>query len=176
MSHPIDESRWKTGAMIRAEIDLDEAAMQVDEDLARADEMSFDNPPLSDEEVDDFERAVRDPNAPEQLKKLAQRVDAGEFSWREIADGKAMRDPDVRAAFAEAGRHIDTTEFQQGIEMLKQGMSPDEVVTALRGEPAAPEPEPEAAEAAEPEPRRKRPSEEVDDDEYFSGSFLERGW
>lgn len=178
MSNPTDESRWKTSAMIRAEIDLDEAALQVDEALARAEEMSFDNPPLSDEDVERFEQAARDPNAPDQMKQLAKRVDEGSFTWRDVAEGKVMRDPDVRAAFAEAGKHVDMTPIQQGAEMLKQGMSPAEVAEALRGDAPSSASEDTAEDTAPtPEPpRRGRPREEVDDDDYFGGSFMERGW
>lgn len=169
---------WKTSAMVRAEMELDEAALRVDEHLARAEQLpEFHDEPLSEQDVARFEQAVRDDNAPDEVKQLARRVDSGEYTWREIAEGKAMRDPEVRAAFAEAGRHVDPAPLQQIVEQLNEGKTPEEIVAANRSGQEEQSADEERTDEPAPRSRRRgRADEEQDDDDYFGGSFMQQGW
>ncbi|ATE57752.1 MULTISPECIES: hypothetical protein [Actinosynnema] len=55
---------------------------------------------LSDADLAQISRAANNPRAPQALRDLAKRVDAGELSWKDIAEGKALDDEGVRRAMA----------------------------------------------------------------------------
>ena len=71
------------------------------------------------------ERAAQEKNAPEQLKALKRKVDAGEFSWEDVVSGKAANDPDVQAAQQE-----NVKKMKQAFQMLQEGMTADEIMNA----------------------------------------------
>jgi hypothetical protein len=84
--------------------------------------------PITDEDVRRLASAASNPDAPESLRRLAIRVDQGDFTWRQIAEGEAFTDPGVVAAYADAGGQVDGTELTRIAGMLAEGFTPEEVV------------------------------------------------
>lgn len=101
MSHPITDDSWKTPQLRAAEADLRAAVEHGRQALARARQFRAQIRPsrVSDEDIRQLDQAAHAPDAPRELRELAERIDRGELSWRQIVDGEAIDDPGVRAAF-----------------------------------------------------------------------------
>src|SRR5215217_1509079 len=86
----------------KAQSALDTAIAEVNSQVAQVDEVSKAIPDsvLSPQDIERIESHARDAKAPEQLRELQRRIDKGELSWRDIAAGAGLDDPDVRAALS----------------------------------------------------------------------------
>jgi hypothetical protein len=125
MTTPNDS--WKTPELRAAEAQVD-ARFKEAQDLAnRLKETPL--PPVPPVDVkaiaQQVERAAQEKDAPEQLKALKRKVDAGEFSWEDVVSGKAAQDPDVQAMQQE-----NVKKMKQAFQMLQEGMSVDDIMNA----------------------------------------------
>ncbi|MFS8098018.1 hypothetical protein LFM09_12825 [Lentzea alba] len=118
---------WKTPELRAAEAQVD-ARFKEAQDLANRlkDTPLPPIPPIDFKAIaQQVERAAQEKDAPEQLKALKRKVDAGEFSWEDVVSGKAANDPDVQAMQQE-----NVKKMKQAFQMLQEGMSPDEIMNA----------------------------------------------
>ncbi|SEP84335.1 hypothetical protein SAMN05216188_101660 [Lentzea xinjiangensis] len=118
---------WKTPELRAAEAQVDARFKQA-QDLANR----LRDTPLPPVPPVDFaaiarqvERAAQERDAPEQLKALKRKVDAGEFTWEDVVSGKAAQDPDVQAMQQE-----NVNKMKQAFQMLREGMAADEIMAA----------------------------------------------
>lgn len=125
MTTPNDS--WKTPDLRAAEAQVD-ARFKEAQDLANR----LKDTPLPPVPPVDFkaiaqqvERAAREKDAPEQLKALKRKVDAGEFTWQDVVSGKVANDPDVQAAQQE-----NVKKMKQAFQMLQEGMTAEEIMNA----------------------------------------------
>ncbi|HEX7302115.1 hypothetical protein [Lentzea sp.] len=127
MTAPNDS--WKTPELRAAEAQVD-ARFKEARDLAnRLKETPLPPvPPVDFKAIaQQVERAAQERDAPEQLKALKRKVDAGEFTWEDVVSGKAAQDPDVQAAQQE-----NVKKMKQAFQMLQEGMTADEIMEAQR--------------------------------------------
>jgi hypothetical protein len=125
MTTPNDS--WKTPELRAAEAQVD-ARFKEAQDLANRlkDTPLPPIPPVDFKAIaQQVERAAQEKDAPEALKALKRKVDAGEFSWEDVVSGKAAQDPDVQAAQQENVRKM-----KQAFQMLQEGMTADEIMNA----------------------------------------------
>lgn len=119
---------------------------------------SPDDAALTDEELRGFERAARDPLAPPELRLLARKVDAGAFTWRDIAEGRCFDDPEIRAAFPDA----PTSDAPTSEPPTPDARGPD---ASAQQDPSTRAPDPPAA--------VRRRLDDTADGEYFVDEILE---
>jgi hypothetical protein len=127
MTTPNDS--WKSAELRAAEAQVD-ARFKEAQDLAnRLKETPLPPvPPVDFKAIaQQVERAAQEKDAPEQLKALKRKVDAGEFSWEDVVSGKAAQDPDVQAMQQE-----NVKKMKQAFQMLQEGMTADEIMEAQR--------------------------------------------
>ncbi|MDX3657283.1 hypothetical protein PV646_08205 [Streptomyces sp. ID05-26A] len=127
MTTPNDS--WKSAELRAAEAQVD-ARFKEAQDLANR----LKDTPLPPVPPVDFkaiaqqvERAAQERDAPEQLKALKRKVDAGEFTWEDVVSGKAAQDPDVQAMQQE-----NVNKMKQAFQMLQEGMTAEEIMDAQR--------------------------------------------
>ncbi|NYH78678.1 Arc/MetJ-type ribon-helix-helix transcriptional regulator [Actinopolyspora biskrensis] len=116
---------WKTQEIRDAEAALEEALANAERVGARADEMNRELPEakLSEEQTERIEQLVRRGEAPEGIAELQRRVDEGELSWEDVAEGRALQDEGVQSAFASG-----VPNMQQAKEMLDEGHEVAEII------------------------------------------------
>lgn len=121
---------WKTPELRAAEANLHAAVERGRATLVRAQQVKAQIQPsyLSDADIRQIERAARSNDAPPQLRALAERVERGEFSWRQVVDGELMHDPGVRAALA-----VNLGEMAQVYHKFQEGFTLDEVLDSETG-------------------------------------------
>lgn len=127
MTTPNDS--WKSAELRAAEAQVD-ARFKEAQDLAnRLKETPLPPvPPVDFKAIaQQVERAAQERDAPEQLKALKRKVDAGEFTWEDVVSGKAAQDPDVQAMQQE-----NVKKMKQAFQMLQEGMTADEIMEAQR--------------------------------------------
>ncbi|MDX8144631.1 hypothetical protein SK854_21120 [Lentzea sp. BCCO 10_0061] len=125
MTTPNDS--WKSAELRAAEAQVD-ARFKEAQDLANR----LKDTPLPPVPPVDFkaiaqqvERAAQERDAPEQLKALKRKVDAGEFTWEDVVSGKAAQDPDVQAMQQE-----NVNKMKQAFQMLQEGLTAEEIMAA----------------------------------------------
>lgn len=117
---------------IRAARDMVEERMrQVEEAMAKAERLSAALPEvrLTEDKIAEIERLIREGRAPAELAALQERIDAGELTWNDVADGTALHDESVQAAFA-AG----IANMRKAKELLDEG---HDVATVINSDPHA---------------------------------------
>jgi hypothetical protein len=98
---------WKSTGMVRAEQLVMERAAALDAAIAKARATRVKTTPLTEAEAARIHAAATAPGAPDGMRELASRVDAGRLAWQEVFSERGMRDREVRAAVAEAGTRFD---------------------------------------------------------------------
>ena len=68
---------------------------------------------------------MREGKAPDEVKALQERIDAGDLSWQDIADGRGLDDEAVRAAF-----QVSVNQMKRAKELLDEGHGIDSVIDA----------------------------------------------
>lgn len=114
--------------MEEAEVRLDQAvlaAKQVEQRIGRTS--------LSDEDIRLVEAHARSGKAPPELRELQERIDRGELSWQDIAGGRHLDDPRVRAALTPG-----VTGMHQAYAAIEEGQDVNEIIDA--GPPTTPPP------------------------------------
>lgn len=151
MSRPADA--WRTAAVQQAEAGLDEVTAQADAAISKARSLRIPpTPPLSEDDIRRIEKAARSGDAPREMRELQKRIDAGDVTWREVADGQRMDDPGVRAALG-----ANLGQMASAYRQFEEGHQLDQVLEAHHPREA-------------PSPRR-RPGD--DDGEWFVDSIYD---
>ncbi|GAA4620901.1 hypothetical protein [Saccharopolyspora hordei] len=120
---------WMTPEVRDAQAMLEERMRQAEEVLDRVTQYEAELPEvkLTDDQIEDIEQRIRSGQAPPEVAALQARIDAGEFSWQDIASGEALRDESVQAAFATSVENM-----QQAKEMLDAGY---DTATVINNDP-----------------------------------------
>ena len=124
---PGPDDSWKPKALREAESGLAATLSSADE-LAR--EMDQIEIPERDstakpDDVAAIKAAAERPDAPEELRLLKRKVDAGSLTWQDVLEGRAYADPEVRAALAPK-----LGELREVYQEFEEGHTLDEVLEA----------------------------------------------
>ena len=88
--------------MDRIQFELDAALRSAEREMQRVDrnlaEIRKRDQPLTDEQVRAVEKLATGPHAPREWDVVRARTARGEFTWRDIAEGRMDADPQVSAA------------------------------------------------------------------------------
>lgn len=131
MSYPVTaDDSWKTPELREAEAALDRTVRKSQQLLKDLEKIKLRPLPKTDtpERIEAIKRAASRPDAPAQLRLVKRKVEAGEFSWEDVAAGRAFADPEVRALADEK-----LSEAKDILEELQEGQSPEEVLEARTG-------------------------------------------
>ncbi|MCI2417028.1 hypothetical protein MOQ72_06295 [Saccharopolyspora sp. K220] len=123
---------WKTPEIRAAEELMEERMRQAEEALEKVTRFEAELPEikLTDDKIEEIEQLIRSGQAPAEIAALQERIDAGEFSWRDIADGSALRDESVQAAFSASVQNM-----QHAKELLDAGY---DAATVINNDPNRP--------------------------------------
>lgn len=118
---------WKSPEIREAEAALDEAMINAEQALAEADRVNAAIPEskLSEEQIEQVEQLVRAGKAPDEIKALQERIDEGDLSWNDIANGRGIDDEAVQKAFT-AG----VPNMQAAKELIDEGHGIDAIIEA----------------------------------------------
>jgi hypothetical protein len=132
MSEPITVDlgdSWKPASLREAEARLNESLArsadlikQVDEKLKQLPDVDHTAKP---EDVSAIKAAAERPDAPAALRELKKKVDAGELSWQDVLEGKALKDETVREVMASR-----LGEMHEIYEEAEQGATLEEILEA----------------------------------------------
>lgn len=128
MTEP-DLDTWKPAALREAEAQLD-ATMSQARKLIKSTEEKLAQLPETDHtakpaDVARLEAAAARPDAPAPMRALKRKVDAGELKWEDLLEGRALRDPDVRAALSDR-----LTEMREIYQEAEEGATLEEILEA----------------------------------------------
>ncbi|ASO18142.1 hypothetical protein FHR81_002538 [Actinoalloteichus hoggarensis] len=172
------QARLAQFAAARSELDRIEAV--ADARMAEIKQQQLPESGLSEAEIAQIEQFARSKDAPAELRALQERIDKGDLSWRDIADGSAVQDEQVQRALASG-----VPKLQQAYTMIQEGHSIDDILDA--GDPfAGPNaagPGPVASGGPLPDTSsgtgsdgRQAPPRRDDDDEEGGSVFRRGGW
>lgn len=166
MSGPADA--WRTAAVRQAEARLDEVSARADAAIAKARSLNIaPTPPLSEDDIRRIEEAARSREASREMRELQRRIDEGEFTWRDVVDGKQAHDPGVRAAL---GTSLD--QMASVYRQFEDGYQLDDVLAANQHRVHQPEAhQPGAHQPPGASPGRRGPGD--DDGEWFVDSIYD---
>jgi hypothetical protein len=103
MTQP-DLDSWKPPALREAEAQLAETMTKARKLIKTTEEKLKQIPDVDHtakpEDIQRLKAAAERPDAPAELRALKKKVDAGELSWKDVLEGKALQDPAVRAAMS----------------------------------------------------------------------------
>jgi hypothetical protein len=130
---------WRTPQVQEALARLEEAEVGLDRAIVHAKqvEQQIQKTKLSEEDIRLVEEHARGADAPRQLRQLQERVDNGELSWQDIAAGRHLDDPRVRAALDPG-----VTGMRQAYAAIQEGQDLDEIIET--GPPTPPPPRDDA--------------------------------
>ena len=113
---------------------LEEAEVNLDQAIVHAKQVEEQTPKtrLSEEDIRLIEEHARSDEAPRELRELQERIDAGELSWEDIAQGRHLDDPTVQA-----GLSTGVDGMHQAYTAIEEGQDLDEII---EGGPPAPPP------------------------------------
>lgn len=126
---------WRTPQMQEALAQLEEAEVNLDRAIVNAKQVEQQVPKsqLSQEDIRLIEEHARSGEAPRQLRELQERIDRGDLSWQDIASGRHLNDPEVRAALDPG-----VTGMRQAYAAIQEGQELDEIIEG--GPPSPPPP------------------------------------
>lgn len=129
MTGTYQDDSWLPQSVRDADAALDEAVLHSKDMLKELDKLPpSEGPQISDEAVRRAEQEAKSPKASPEMRALQRKVDAGEVTWRDILEGRAFDNPDVRAALqARLG------ELREAYQEFEQGYTLDDVLEAHRG-------------------------------------------
>jgi hypothetical protein len=134
-SGAVDDS-WKPPSLRAAESALAETMeksrkmiAQVEEKLAKMPDVDLTAKP---QDIAAIKAAAERPDAPAEMRELKKKVDAGELTWKDILEGKALQDPTVRAAMS--GRLGEMKEIYEEVE---EGASLEDILEARGVQPGS---------------------------------------
>ncbi|MET9230090.1 hypothetical protein [Lentzea sp. NPDC003310] len=127
MTFPYDSARQQLRAW---QEDLDAKGSRLEKVAQEAARVPSRGADLSPADIAEIEKHARSKDAPNALKDLQRKVDAGELSWRDIASGRALHDPEVQRAMQSS-----MPSLKRAYTAIKEGQNPDEIVAAGRQRP-----------------------------------------
>ncbi|MEV6717634.1 hypothetical protein AB0M48_36995 [Lentzea sp. NPDC051208] len=122
MTFPYDSARQQLQAWQQ---DLDARGARLEKVALEASKVQIRGADLSPADIAEIEKFARSKDAPNALKDLQRKVDSGELSWRDIASGRAVGDPDVQRAM-----QTSMPSLKRAYTAIKEGQDLDEVVAA----------------------------------------------
>jgi hypothetical protein len=130
----IPGQNWKTPAIRAAEAQVDATAARGQEMAANLEKQGL--PPLGPPPdraaiARQVEEAANKPDAPEALRALKKKVDAGKFTWQDVVAGKAHDDPDVQKA-----QKATMAKMTQAFQLFQEGHTLKEILEADQPRPA----------------------------------------
>ena len=147
MTFPYDQARLQ--ALIDDVDARTTAAVQVAQQAAQYQPRSRG---VSEQDLAAIERYARSGNAPKEFKDLQQRIDSGEFSWKDIAAGRVM-DEGVQNALA-----TGVPDLQRAYTAIQEGQDIEDVIAS--GNPVA----------------RRPPRRDDDDEDDGPSHFRQDAW
>lgn len=130
MTFPYDSARQQLRTWQQ---DLDARGARLEKVALEASRVQTRGGDLSPADVAEIERFARSKDAPNALKDLQRKVDAGSLSWQDIASGRAVGDPDVQRAM-----QTSMLSLKRAYTAIKEGQDLDEVVAAGQQRPRRP--------------------------------------
>ncbi|WP_016699116.1 hypothetical protein [Actinoalloteichus spitiensis] len=123
-----DQDSWKTPQVRAAEARLGEAMARSRELIRELERLQPPTPPqVTEADVRQMEEAAKRVDADPAMRELQARVEAGTLSWRDVLEGRAYDDPDVRRAL-----ESQMTEMRDIFQQFEEGYTLDEVIEARR--------------------------------------------
>jgi hypothetical protein len=110
--------------------DVDAKTAAAAEVARQASQVQLRSKGLSEQDLAEIERFARGGKAPNELKELQSRIDSGEFSWKDVAEGRVLNDEGVQRALAGSAG-----DFQRAYTAIQEGQDIDDVIAS--GTPAA---------------------------------------
>jgi hypothetical protein len=158
---------WKPASLREAEAQLDETMAksrelieQVEEKLKQLPDVDHTAKP---EDITAIKKAAEKPDAPAALRELKKKVDAGELTWKDVVEGKALKDETVREAMS-----AKLGQMREVYEELQEGATLEEVLEARGVTSGSVFGGGSSSTYAQSAPPAAPPSE----DDYFSGSHV----
>lgn len=127
MTFPYDSARQQLQAWQQ---DLDAKGARLEKVALEASRVQTRGGDLSPADIAAIEKFARSKDAPNALKDLQRKVDSGEMSWRDIASGKAVNDPEVQRAMQSS-----MPSLKRAYTAIKEGQNLDEIVAAGQQRP-----------------------------------------
>ncbi|USX53477.1 hypothetical protein [Lentzea sp. HUAS12] len=127
MTFPYDSARQQLQTWQQ---DLDARGARLEKVALEASRVQTHGGDLSPADVAEIEKFARSKDAPNALKDLQRKVDAGSLSWQDIASGRAVGDPDVQRAM-----QTSMPSLKRAYTAIKEGQDLDEVVAAGQQRP-----------------------------------------
>lgn len=148
---------WQTPEIREALARLEDAEVGLDRAIVAAKQVSRQIPAsrLSEEDIRQIEEYARGGEAPRALRELQRRIDDGDLSWEDIAGGRHLDDPQVRAALA-----TGVGGMRRAYTAIQEGEDVDDIIET--GDTAPPPPSSDDDDEGGYESQRRR---EPDDDE-----------
>ena len=122
MTFPYDSARQQLQTWQQ---DLDARGARLEKVALEASRVQTRGAGLSPADVAEIEKFARSKDAPNALKDLQRKVDAGAMSWRDIASGRAVNDPDVQRAM-----QTSMPSLKRAYTAIKEGQNLDDVIAA----------------------------------------------
>lgn len=122
MTFPYESARQQLRAW---QEDLDARGARLEEVAREASKAQGRGADLSPADIAEIEKFARSKDAPNALKDLQRKVDSGELSWRDIASGRAVNDPEVQRAM-----QTSMPSLKRAYTAIKEGQDLDEIVAA----------------------------------------------
>jgi hypothetical protein len=109
--------------------DVDVRMASVEQVALQASQVQLRSKGLSEQDLAEIERFARGGKAPKELKELQNRIDSGEFSWKDVAEGRALNDEGVQRALAGS-----VSDFQRAYTAIEEGQDIEDIIAS--GTPA----------------------------------------
>ncbi|MCR3750722.1 hypothetical protein [Lentzea californiensis] len=122
MTFPYDSARQQLQAWQQ---ELDAKGARLEKVALEASKVQTRGGDLSPADIAAIEKFARSKDAPNALKDLQRKVDSGALSWRDIASGQAVHDPDVQRAM-----QTSMPSLKRAYTAIREGQNLDEVVAA----------------------------------------------
>ncbi|MDX3658975.1 hypothetical protein PV646_16855 [Streptomyces sp. ID05-26A] len=122
MTFPYDSARQQLRTW---QEDLDARGARLEKVALEASKAQGRGADLSPADIAEIEKFARSKDAPNALKDLQRKVDSGELSWRDIASGRAVNDPEVQRAM-----QTSMPSLKRAYTAIKEGQDLDEIVAA----------------------------------------------
>jgi hypothetical protein len=130
MTEFYEDNSWLPQSVRDADAALDEAVLRSNDKLKELEKQQITSsgpPKVSDEDIKRVVKEAKSPKATPEMRALQKKVDAGDVTWRDILEGRAFSDPEVRAAL-----QSKLTQLRDVYQEYEQGYTLDDVLDAHR--------------------------------------------
>lgn len=105
--------------------DVDGKAVALERVAAEAAKVQMRGQDLSEKDLAEIERFARSSSAPPALKDLQRKVDAGELSWKDISDGRALGSEEMQRAMRGSMPGL-----KKAYSAIQEGQNIDEIIAS----------------------------------------------